>query len=190
MTLSLLQEVGLADWPSWYRELNPGYFVSEIMTAARQNRVNRRGRGGGNISSQHSHGASCCGSHTTGRDHHVSASISTGSAYGAGGKAERLRTGNRVVVKERATGRVMKGEELGEQIIARLKNMERVASAKIKAEKEKEKAEANIVMEKAQASNTRRWEDESDSDAGEDVDEDQHGPDRATKSIEGKLVEV
>ena len=24
-----LQEVGLADWPAWFRTLNPGYFVSE-----------------------------------------------------------------------------------------------------------------------------------------------------------------
>jgi len=27
MTLHALQEVGLRDWPSWYRGLNPGYFV-------------------------------------------------------------------------------------------------------------------------------------------------------------------
>lgn len=180
ITISLLQDVGLNDWPSWYRELNPGYFVSEIMVAARQNRGgNRRMRGG--MSSQHVHGATCCPNH---------GGMNAGPVYG--GKAERLRTGNRVVVKERATGRVMKSEELGEQIIARLRNMEKEANAKAKAEKEREKISGNAVIERTQARDARRWEDESESDgAAEERDRGENAAEVAVPmKLGGKLVEV
>lgn len=77
MTQAGLEEVGLRDWPGWWRELNPGYFVGERALLGRGGR--RRGRGctGG-----------CCGGH--------------GGVSGCGG--ERVRAVGR---KEEAGERVM-----------------------------------------------------------------------------------
>jgi len=40
MTLPGLQEIGLNDWPAWYRNLNPGYFAGNV----REDRLRGLGR--------------------------------------------------------------------------------------------------------------------------------------------------
>jgi hypothetical protein len=43
MTLSGLQEAGLSDWPSWYRNLNPGYFADDNQYLRWRGRAHGRG---------------------------------------------------------------------------------------------------------------------------------------------------
>lgn len=174
MTFSGLEEVGLPDWPAWYREMNPGYFVSESMGSFSPKGVgrNRRARGLTNGAGN----AGCCGSN--------------GNRAGAGAgvaKAERLRGGTRVTVKDKATGRVMKSEELGEQIIARLKCMERDARVKKEKEQEKGPVSSSVLIDRATARDTRKWEDESETAGEEEVEESEI---EEVEKKEGKLVEV
>ncbi|KAF4632544.1 hypothetical protein G7Y89_g5575 [Cudoniella acicularis] len=77
MTLHGLQEVGLSDWPAWYRGQNPGFFAAES-------------------------------------------------------SAGMIRRGKRVV-RDQERGKVLRSEELGEQIIRRLRNLEASKSKERKA---------------------------------------------------------
>lgn len=104
-------------------------------------------------------------------------------------KAERLRSGTRTTVKDKATGRVMKSEELGEQIIARLKGMERDARAKKEKEQEKGAVNSSVLIDRATARDTRKWEDESETADEQGVEEGSES-DEVEKKKEGKLVEV
>lgn len=128
MTLQGLQEVGLVDWPSWYRRLNPGYFANEVQAAGKKSRTRACAAGAG-------HGGACCGSLH-------------------GGTSERRVGGHSRGPKERGAARASKTDELGQQIIARLRGMSRevLASAGEKG---------NVMIEKAAARVTRNWEDES-----------------------------
>lgn len=163
MTLHGLQEVGLSDWPIWFRKENPGYFVSDSRGGV-PGRIGRGRRVVGNA-------GACCG------PLHV---VNAG-----GGRGERLRGHGRVAVRERASGRVLKSEELGEQIIARLRGMSKLG--KVVGEKVASGGGGgNAMIERAAARDTKNWEDESEEDQdGEDTDE---GEDKAVAN--GKLVDV
>lgn len=158
MTVQGLQEVGLSDWPSWYRKLNPGYFVNEVqgpgpasMGGRSRNRACTAGGG---------HGGACCG------------------VLHGGGRERRIGGSNRAL-RERGTLRVSKTEELGEQIIARLRGMAKEGKA-IAAEK------GNAMIERATTRDTKNWEDESEnSDNGVNPTEIQH-----VEEAKGKLVDV
>ena len=133
MTLSGLAEIGLSDWPAWYRSLNPGFFVSSVE------------RIGGRLTLRN-------------RNLHA--------------RAER-----RLAPSENKVKTIKKKEEegstLGEQIIERLKGMEKekekekvgvkgrgqVLAPKLEG---KEKNNASVMVERAAVRDARRWEDESD----------------------------
>jgi hypothetical protein len=128
MNLPALQNVGLTDWPAWYRKMNPGYFVDE--TSCQQIAKLQGGRGGGN------------GVEGILRD-----------PMNVGGMG-----------KEEIAGRVLRSDELREQIVARLGSMS------------KELKEVNIfttkaMIEMAAAGHTRGWEDESETLDAEEKDE-------------------
>ncbi|CZR62051.1 uncharacterized protein PAC_11948 [Phialocephala subalpina] len=157
MTLQGLQEVGLADWPAWYRKLNPGYFVNEA-----QGPGTSTGRGSGArtraCTAGGGHGGACCGALH-------------------GGRSERRVAGNRGVI-ERGI-KYSKSEELGEQIIARLRGMAKDGKANA-GEK------GNVMIERAAARDTKNWEDENeDSDDCASEPEVQH-----VEEVKGKLVDV
>jgi hypothetical protein len=126
-TLQGLQEVGLVDWPSWYKKTNPNYFFNEIQAPVHQTRMRVCGTGSG-------HGGVCCGSLH-------------------GGRLERRGPGHRGL-RERGVGRALKPEELGDQIIARLRGIARDVPSAGEA--------GNAMVEKAAARVTRNWEDESE----------------------------
>ena len=144
MTLSGLHEIGLIDWPAWYRSLNPGYFShshhletkNEMNnnTNNNNNQIVRRtginaagGVGGGKIP-----GTTCCGG-AHGEVKYIDGRPGSRSGPGPIRARDKLRTGNKYVVRSRSTGRILKADELGDQIIARLRGMEK------SKEKEKEK---------------------------------------------------
>ncbi|KAE9376761.1 hypothetical protein N431DRAFT_542266 [Stipitochalara longipes BDJ] len=165
MTVHGLHEVGLQDWPIWFRKENPGYFVSDARVAGVPARIGRARRILGNGA-----GASAC----CGNVHAVD-----------GGRAERLRGSGRVTVRERVSGRVLKSEELGEQIIARLRGMSKEGRAV--GEKAVGAHGGNAKIERAAARDTKNWENESDEEYGEagtSAEED------AKSIVHGKLVDV
>jgi len=165
MTIHGLHEIGLQDWPIWFRKENPGYFVSDARGVAVSARVGRARRVLGNG---------------------VSADACCGGAHAVGGRAERLRGGGRVTVRERDSGRVLKSEELGEQIIARLRGMSK--EGKVVGEKTVgAHGGGNAKIERAAAKDTKNWEDES----GEEAEEDETDGEEEAKSLfHGKLVDV
>lgn len=128
MTLQGLQEVGLADWPSWYRRLNPGYFVNDVQAIGNRTRTRVCAAGAGQ-------GGACCGSLH-------------------GGNLERKVGGHSRGLRERGAGKGSKTQDLGEQVIARLRSMARKGSSA--------REKRNVMIEKAAAKVTRTWEDESD----------------------------
>jgi len=126
-TMHGLSEVGLAEWPAWYRSLNPGYFVDQ--DRAQQTRLTK-GRGRSCV-----HGAGGCCS--------------------ARGNGETLRIGG---WNARVGGRrgPRSGEEVAEQIVARLRGMERergqvkesVKEREVALIAESEKSSANATIER------------------------------------------
>jgi hypothetical protein len=169
MTSHGLQEVGLADWPAWYRSLNPGYFVSEAQSLKAGIGNGRRG----------------------GRGCSVQVIGVTANAKINAGKPEKLRAGSRTVFRERSTGRVLRSEELGEQIITRLKGMEK--EGKGKGQVGEEGVSGSLLIERASARDTRNWEDESESDEedeGEDEGEEDGEEAREEVNTQGKLVDI
>jgi hypothetical protein len=162
MTIHGLHEVGLQDWPVWFRKENPGYFVSDAKGTGAPARIGRARRVLGSGA-----GAVAC--------------------YGnvdavAGSRAGRLRGGGRVTVRERVSGRVLKSEELGEQIIPRLRGMSK--EGKVVGEKAVGAQGGNAKIERAAARDTRNWEDESEEEASEE----EIGGEVETKP--GRLVDV
>ncbi|KAF8865469.1 hypothetical protein BDZ45DRAFT_796309 [Acephala macrosclerotiorum] len=148
MTLQGLQEVGLADWPAWYRKLNPGYFVNEDQAPGAST-----SRGSG------------------------ARTRACAAGGGHGGRSERRVAGTRGV-RERGM-RFSKSEELGEQIIARLRGM-------VKEGKTSTREKGNVMIESAAARDTKNWEDESD-----DSDDCASEPEvRHAEEVKGKLVDV
>jgi len=162
MTLHGLQEVGLMDWPAWYRSLNPSYFVSETQGF-------KAGIGGARIGRREGRGCSL-----------QAIGVATNAKINAG-KPEKLRGGSRTIVRERSMGRVLRSEELGEQIIARLKSMEKEGKGQV-GEKG---VSASLLIERASARDTKNWEDESESD-----EEDEGEEDSEEVKTQGKLVDV
>ena len=67
MSTSGLQEVSLADWPVWFRKMNPGYFAAEVVTSTSQSNVSlgrakgRRGAKSMGRTSPGGNGGACCG---------------------------------------------------------------------------------------------------------------------------------
>jgi hypothetical protein len=169
MTVRGLEEVGLPDWPNWFRKTNPGYFVSDARGGGVPARIGRTRRLLGNGAG----GAGPC----------------YGSLHGVngacGGRGERLRGNGRVAVRERATGRILKSEELGEQIIARLRGMSK--ERKMVGEKSVAAQGGNAKIERAAARDTKNWEDEGENEADDDETD---GEDMAKPVAHGKLVDV
>jgi hypothetical protein len=166
MTVHGLQEVGLSDWPIWFRKENPGFFVSDARGGGVPGRIGRSRRvlGGGTGGV-----GACCGSLQPVN----------------GVRSERLRGGGRVTVRERDSGRVLKSEELGEQIIARLRGMSK--EGKVVGEKAVVGHGGTAKIERAAARDTRNWEDESEGEAeGDEID----GEEEAKPAVHGKLVDV
>jgi hypothetical protein len=133
MTINGLAEVGLSDWPSWYRSLNPGFFVSGT------------DRIGGRLTLRN-------------RNLHV--------------RAERRLTGGNSN-KGKVAGKKDEEPTLGEQIIERLRSMEREKEKEkmgIKGRRQvlapkvegKEKNNVSAMVERAAVRDARRWEDESE----------------------------
>jgi hypothetical protein len=165
MTVRGLEEVGLPDWPSWFRKQNPGYFVSDSRGA----------------------GAPAC----NGRAKRILGrpGVCCGSLHGVngvcGGRSERLRGNGRVTVREKATGRILKNEELGEQIVARLRNVSKEGT--VIGEKAVGAQGGNAKIERAAARDTKAWEDESE---GEVEDDEIEGNKEVKHVPHGKLVDI
>lgn len=96
-----------------------------------------------------------------------------GELHGPGGVGrERVRESDRIrgektklIGTERGAdgGRGLRSEELGEQIIARLRGMSRKHAAKDKTfEKGGDRLSSASLVERAAAKDTKNWEDESD----------------------------
>jgi hypothetical protein len=170
MTLHGLQEVGLPDWPMWFRKENPGYFVSDARGGGISGRVGRARRIIGDSAGLLS---ACCGSL-----HAVNGVC--------GGKGGSLRGNGKVAVRERSSGKVLKGEELGEQIIARLRDMSK--EGRVVGEKTMTgRGAGNGIIERAAARDTKNWEDESEDGAGNDETD---GEEKDKPMVHGKLVDV
>lgn len=171
MTLPGIQAVGLNDWPSWYRRLNPDYFASStiVLNNGSESRSARVGRQAG-------------GSR---RDEINGVNRRALTKKGAGNARQRAvrggGTGHRHIVTE-------KNEELGEQIIARLRGMSKDVRARGEGVKEKNRG----VAERAVKGGTQDWE---GSESGSDEDEERN--EKKTKEevlkvtdVERKLVDV
>lgn len=169
MTLHGLQEVGLRDWPTWYRGLNPGYFADS-----------RDGPG-------------------IGRGVDLRGSQRVGSRPRREERAKRVGPGG-----ERRSA-VAKGEELGDEILRKLKGKEKgkererereiIAKSKMEHEKEKMRKTAlagdnAVAVQRTAISNTLRWED--DDSETEELERGEEEKKKKNSSAEGsrKLVDV
>ncbi|KAL2067120.1 hypothetical protein VTL71DRAFT_1544 [Oculimacula yallundae] len=198
MSTSGLSEIGLSDWPVWFRRMNPGYFAAENVHGngnANANAGRIVGSGGGargrrgartSISTSGGNGGACCG-----------VLHGPGSCPGGAGAGIARERGERIRVRgERPVGipreRVLKSEELGEQIIARLRGMSKEYVAKDKvSEKAAERLNSSSLVERAAARETRKWE-ESDEE-GEDSEGETvvgGGEKNGGGGGQGKLVDV
>jgi hypothetical protein len=146
MTVPDLQAIGLQDWPSWYRALNPAYFTSSGETSRP---IARRPRAG-----------ACTG----GRG--CAASVSNAVLVQKG--VQRLRR----AVQHRGWGagetegeRVMKDEERGEQIMDRLRSMQGAEVGKVQLRK-RDHVSRNVMLERAADKDAKDWEEEGSSDVG------------------------
>lgn len=189
MTTSGLQDVGLADWPAWFRRMNPGYFAAEspdpscgVGGSAGERRGRRTAPSAKACASPGGNGGACCGAlHRptgVGRE-----KTRLKERVGGGRERERL---------DREAGRAVRREELGEQIIARLRGI-----AKQVQEKEKEKGgkslSSSALIERAAARDTRDWEEEESADGGDEGELGALGERRETgeeTAKKGKLVDV
>lgn len=174
-----LKEVGLVDWPDWFRKQNPGYFLSDARSGRGGN-----GSGGGpssrlNRGRKHGdHGGDCCGPVQT---HLVN-----------GGRGERVRVNGSATVRERESVRFIRNEELGEQIVARLRAM----SKEGKVVREKVVAGANRgegteMVERATKKDTRKWEDDEGEDESEEEIVEAVAEEKGHRvATNGKLVDV
>jgi len=135
MSLPELKEVGLSDWPLWFKQLNPGFFA----TLAR-GCVNdcEEGRGHG-----HTHGL--------------------GKIFGYGqGRPMGGSAGTRGVRAAKGRTRRLSREEEGARVMANLRVRE-VAIEQAKILAEKKQAEANsAAVERALLEETKSWEEESE----------------------------
>lgn len=106
MTHAGLAEIGLSDWPLWYRGLNPGYFAGEHATR-------RRGRGcfstGAGIT------GGCCGA-SQGMHGCVGAGHGRGRAGGPSGR--RVVEGEKVLERLREIKDGGKGRDVGKGMSA------------------------------------------------------------------------
>ncbi|PVH74756.1 hypothetical protein DL98DRAFT_603342 [Cadophora sp. DSE1049] len=164
MSTSGLQELGLADWPVWFRRMNPGYFAAEVVNSNSGSNLGRtKGRRGAKsmgCTSAGGNGGACCGVL------HEPGGAGRERVRERERQSDRIR-GERVVgtlsARDRGTGSGLRSEELGEQIIARLRGMSREHAAKEKAsEKAGDRLSSVSLVERAVARDTKNWEDESD----------------------------
>ncbi|PBP24547.1 CAP-Gly domain-containing protein [Diplocarpon rosae] len=176
-----LQEVGLGDWPLWFRRLNPGYFASES-PHPNFNLARAGGRDGRSrrpsvklCMSTGGDGVTCCG-----------------VLHGPGGGRERARPREIHGVREKGVRdraersglRLMRNEELGEQIVSRLRSMAREQPEKIAEKEQGERGlSSSTLIEKATVKDTKTWEDDSDGSGDS-------GQDQEKKEEAGKLVDV
>ncbi|PBP22553.1 CAP-Gly domain-containing protein [Diplocarpon rosae] len=181
MSSSGLQEVGLGDWPLWFRRLNPGYFASESLhpnsDLARAGDKDRRSRRPSVrlCTSTGSNGVTCCGVlHGPGRGRERARPR---EIHGLRGKGVQDRA-------ERSGLRMVRNEELGEQIVSRLRSMAREQPEKV-AEKERGERglSSSVLIEKATVRDTKNWEDESDGSR-------ESGQGQEEKEEDRKLVDV
>ncbi|KAG4441201.1 hypothetical protein IFR05_003319 [Cadophora sp. M221] len=170
MSTSVLQEVGLSDWPLWFRRMNPGYFVAEAVNPSRSGHVNGAGRVGGGTRGRR--GARVTGCMSAGGNGGTCCGVLHGSGFvGRERVREKERVRGETVVgsvkeRERGLGRVLRSEELGEQIITRLRNMSKeLAATKEKVtEKAGDRLSSSWLVERVAARVTKSWEEESDDD--------------------------
>jgi hypothetical protein len=131
MTLSGLQEVGLSDWPAWYSSLNPGYFADGSVSLRAGGRRQRANACAGN---------GCCGPALD------SGLARTRIGWGGTGGGRK---------EERETD-----EELGEQVLRRLRSMPREETGKGTPER-RDLVSRNVLLERAAVKDTKDWEEES-----------------------------
>jgi len=175
ITLPGLQEAGLSNWPTWYRAMNPGYFASESMGIRR-----RRDRLSRETLRQIS---------KMGEDVRSAAGLASLTVAGVV-PGERLRTPNRRLTSDRN----VKREDLGEQIISRLRGMsvklkEEQAEKMLKAKKVAELNTPTALIERAAAMDAKDWEEESGL-VGDDRDSDVSVGKSKVEKAKGKLVDV
>ncbi|KAH9218385.1 hypothetical protein DL95DRAFT_489437 [Leptodontidium sp. 2 PMI_412] len=197
MSTSGLQEVGLSDWPLWFRRMNPGYFAAEALNLSASGYASGAGRVGGGARGRR--GAWTTGCLSAGGN----GGACCGVLHGPGGVGrERVREKERERVRdekvvgsakemERGAGRVLKSEALGEQIIARLRGMSKEhAAAKEKvAEKVGDRLSSSSLVERAAARDTKSWEEESD-DGGDAESESSVDEKAEVGKGKAKLVDV
>ena len=180
MTIQGLQEIGLRDWPRWYRHLNPGYFADQTT----RDRIQGRGKPVKGTAGERNVEIKCakarCGSTLC----QGTKSSSLGVRIGKDKVAESLRDlGNdldklAVVVDDREKGSGQ-SEELGDHILKRLRGLENGKRPIAAAKKE---ACSNTAIERAATKDARKWEDDESEDDG--VNEKDAG------GSKGKLVDV
>ena len=136
MTLPGLQEIGLEDWPAWYRALNPGYFSNT-------SGPNRRTRPRPSFCAGNAGNACCGGAGTNG--------VQGRGQSRLGGPHGRLRREN---------------TELGEQILEKLRALPKVGKrgAGKGGEPMEKPAGQEVMLERAAMKEKRDWEEESDND--------------------------
>ena len=133
MTINGLAEVGLSDWPSWYRSLNPGFFISG--TERIGGRLTLRNR---NL-------------HARAERRLAGENSNKGKLVGK--KDEESMLGEEIVERLRALAREQEREKRG------VKGRGQVLAPQLE---EKEKKNVTVMFEKAAVKEARRWEDESE----------------------------
>ncbi|KAG0649990.1 hypothetical protein D0Z07_3977 [Hyphodiscus hymeniophilus] len=131
LTLSGLEGIGLADWPAWFRSLNPGFFVSH--STQLKTHLGRRIKGRICSGRKACRGEGCSDDQTLGTTHV---------------RAERLRNAGK------GEGRK---EEVAEQVLARLRG----EKVKEEMKGQKNQVSGSVIMERASMKDARNWEDES-----------------------------
>jgi hypothetical protein len=162
MTLSSLQEIGLTDWPTWYRTLNPGNFAAENMQRT--------------ISSRRVRDRPCAGSGCCGVNGHSGESSNS-----------RLRGCPRIRGQPGHDRLRREDAGIGEEILKRLRALSKEgkkSASKNLAEKE---VSNNLLLERAAIRETSRWEDESEAS---EIDEKVEIEEKKAKGVKEKLVDV
>ncbi|TAQ88541.1 hypothetical protein B7494_g3162 [Chlorociboria aeruginascens] len=151
MSISGLREVGLTDWPTWYRGMNPEYFAPSTSAST------RAGCGNGNRRTR----ARGCGNDYC---HLRPEDVRNAALDGAG----RGGTGGYPNGAYPARGRGARSnrDDLGEHILARLRGLARqdaiVGSVERKAAVARPgSARNNVLIERAADRDAKNWEEES-----------------------------
>ncbi|KAK0104705.1 hypothetical protein ONS95_004978 [Cadophora gregata] len=190
MSTSGLQEIGLVHWPVWFRRVNPGYFAAEVVTSNSnlgRSKVKRSVESMG-CTSLGGNGGTCCGVL------HGPGNVGRERVGETERQSNRLR-GDRVERmsgSERGTGRGLRSDELGEQIIARLRTFSREHATMGKSgETASDRSSSASLVERAAARDTKNWEDESDDEDNAILENKMSSKDKdEVGKGKGKLVDV